>query len=414
MDNLAYEKIHEAISYRIRESKKMGNENGERESRQEMTLFRLGEESGRQRIAIFTGSDLRHYGGGEKDAIATANALKQHADVTIFSLQEGIRRRRVNMRVITRQLKGVTVEYYHGKRLILMKDILPYTNFDLSDFSVIYSYAGGFLLNRKIERTARRLVLGMHTMNSLSRTPSENRTWKRLLFPIVNCPHVKLVKRAKEVRVQNLTDIERLHSLGWKGRLWNIPPITSDDCLAPTGNGEFIALWVNRISPEKQPDHIGKILKFLDPSVRVVVVGSGDTSLLGDIGKKENVSIMGFVTDSELDRLMAEAACYFSTSRGENFGMSAVEAMKHGLPTVVYDVMGLRDYNRFVVHSPGEMATRINWLHDEWKRDRSSYMQMRSLVAKEAMERFSAEKVIPAMLQMFGIEKEEVALVSPG
>jgi glycosyltransferase involved in cell wall biosynthesis len=87
------------------------------------------------------------------------------------------------------------------------------------------------------------------------------------------------------------------------------------------------------------------------------------------------------------------------TSRGENFGMSAVEAQAYGVPTLSYDVMGLRDYNE-VVTSLDDMIERILWYRDNFENNREHYMNDRKHLREMTLNKFSNRVVIPEIKEM--------------
>ena len=49
---------------------------------------------------------------------------------------------------------------------------------------------------------------------------------------------------------------------------------------------------------------------------------------------KENIKVLGFVSDTELKWLYQKAACYVLPSLSEGFGLPGLEAMAHGCPLV--------------------------------------------------------------------------------
>lgn len=82
--------------------------------------------------------------------------------------------------------------------------------------------------------------------------------------------------------------------------------------------------------------------------VQVNIVGSGpEAERLSDqvtaLGLDSHVTLYGYVPDAERDRLLAEAWLTVSTSVGEGWGLSVIEAAAQGVPAVALDVPGLRD-----------------------------------------------------------------------
>lgn len=364
------------------------------------------------KVAIFTGSDVRNYGGGEKDAIKTANCLPDDYDIDLYSLNEQQSNLlRVSIADVRRDLnKNISIIFYHGRKLRLLKDIWTNINLysDLEKYDVIYSYCGGWFLNRKIAKRAKRLIVGVHTQATLDNKPIEDhKMWKRLSFRIVSYFHHNFLRnRVHEIRIQNSTDRERLEDIRFPGKVWNVPSLTFSDIHTPLSDDGFNVVWINRIQEEKRPEEIEKILHYLNPGIKFYVIGGGKESIrqhLENLHKTDypNLEILGFLSEEDLLKRMQNAMAYISTSRGENYGMSAIEAQGCGVPTVVYNVMGLRDYNKYIVNNAEEAARKINDLYDEFRSDPNTYMRERIKIAKKAYAQFSDSVVVPQLRRMF-------------
>lgn len=52
-------------------------------------------------------------------------------------------------------------------------------------------------------------------------------------------------------------------------------------------------------------------------------------------GQASNVTFLGRIDDAAVDRLYREAPCVVAPAHGEDYGLTAVEAMRHGTPVVV-------------------------------------------------------------------------------
>ncbi|MQA98395.1 MAG: glycosyltransferase, partial [Streptosporangiales bacterium] len=60
-------------------------------------------------------------------------------------------------------------------------------------------------------------------------------------------------------------------------------------------------------------------------------------------GLQETVQLHGHLSHEAKDALVAGADLHLSASQGEGFGLSVLEAAAQGVPTVAYDVDGLRE-----------------------------------------------------------------------
>jgi glycosyltransferase involved in cell wall biosynthesis len=350
-----------------------------------------------KKIAVFAGSDLRNYGGGEKDIIGWTSRLSDRLDLTVYSLIEP-GSHRVTKRFIQESMPGMKIVWYHGLRLRMLKDVLPFRFFNVEKYDKVYSMSQGFILNNFFISSARRFLLGIHVQSTLDSEPIESdKLWKRIAFIPYRLVSLHFILNADEIRVQNRDDLKALNDLNYKGRIWIVPPRTLKMAPEPVDTGDFRVVWVNRIAPEKRPEELVKIAQ-LCPNVEFRVIGSGDASAFVDA--PHNIILRGFLSDEELSDELRKASAYVSTSRGENFGMSCVEAQMHGLPTIAYDVRGLRDYALYIVDDAYGAAELIHELRGSWLLHKDEYMTRRASLQKEAISRFGDDAVLPQIEKM--------------
>lgn len=351
-----------------------------------------------KKIAVFTGSDLRNYGGGEKDVIRWTSKLAREIDITVYTPDgKSASEPRVSREFIEQQMQGVTLKYYHGRKIRLLKDILPLQSFDLSEYDKVYTMCQGFLLNRVLIRKARKILFGVHVQSTLDTKPIEDKAWKRFFFRFYRAVLLHYIMKYDEIRIQNSDDEKRLKAMRYKGKIWNVPPCMFSTTPEPVDCGKFCAVWVNRIAPEKRPEELVKVAR-LCPEIEFHVIGAGRSASIFD--GISNIIVMGFLTDDQLSKELSKASVYVSTSRGENFGMSCVEAAAHGLPTIVFDVMGLRDYAGTVVPDAINMAEELRIYETMYRTNRDHFLILRRNLRKNALSRFSDTVVLPQIKQM--------------
>ena len=255
----------------------------------------------------------------------------------------------------------------------------------------------GFLLNRKLIPHTKKFLLGIHAQSTLSKEPIEvHKLWKRIFFRILYPINMHYIKKSDEIRIQNKDDERRLHEIGFKGKIWNVPPSMFDTTPEPIETNEFSVIWFNRVSPEKRPEKLVEIAQHLQ-DVKFYAIGSGPLSYM--FKNIPNIEYLGFLPEDKLSDMLRKASLCIMTSRGENFGMSAVEAQAYGVPTLSYDVMGLRDYNE-TVKDITEMVKRINDHKTEFLNNKEGYMQKRQMLREHELERFSNKTVIPQVKDM--------------
>jgi hypothetical protein len=78
----------------------------------------------KKKLAIFTGSDIRTFGGGERYVVELVKRLKNHFDITVYSFTDK-NNLRVNDRKIRRMLNGVALKYYRAIIMPKSLDRIP-------------------------------------------------------------------------------------------------------------------------------------------------------------------------------------------------------------------------------------------------------------------------------------------------
>ena len=122
-----------------------------------------------------------------------------------------------------------------------------------------------------------------------------------------------------------------------------------------------------------------------DPHAKLVVLGATDTrqqatlqELIREMQLEERVSLLGYVSDEELDRLYREAACLVYISLYEGFGLPPLEVMVHGMPVVASNRSSIPEVvgDAGILVDPENLAeiadAVLRLLHDQTFRDQLS------------------------------------------
>lgn len=137
------------------------------------------------------------------------------------------------------------------------------------------------------------------------------------------------------------------------------------------GRSDKIVLYLSRVSRQKGPMSFIRAAKRVldrDRSVRFVVAGKGEMipemiHYCIENGIMENVTFTGFVPDSEAQKLYEKADVYVLPSVSEPFGISVLEAMTSGCPTLVSKTTGVGEALTHVLRAEhwdsDEMADQI-------------------------------------------------------
>jgi glycosyltransferase involved in cell wall biosynthesis len=135
--------------------------------------------------------------------------------------------------------------------------------------------------------------------------------------------------------------------LRWTGDIYLIPngaPQPGPPC--PPGPGRSVS-WVGRLVAHKRAGLLLPVAQRLAGSgftVDVVGRGPAEASLAaGARGLGGTLRLHGFVAEARKRELVAGSLLHLNTSQGEGWGLCVLEAAALGVPTVAFDVPGLRD-----------------------------------------------------------------------
>jgi len=142
------------------------------------------------------------------------------------------------------------------------------------------------------------------------------------------------------------------------------------------------------------------------PGLRLVVAGAGDPragNAMVPQALRENVDVVGRVSDDERARLLSETDVYVAPNTGgESFGIVLIEAMAAGAPVVASDIRAFADVLEdgrlgalFGNEDPLSLAkTLIDTLDDPAREERAA-------VAREAVRRYDWSVVAPQVISVY-------------
>jgi glycosyltransferase involved in cell wall biosynthesis len=138
--------------------------------------------------------------------------------------------------------------------------------------------------------------------------------------------------------------------LRWTGDIYLIPNGAPAPDAAPLAGpaGRSLA-WVGRLVAHKRAELILPVAQRLaGAGCTVDVVGRGPAapslaSAVGAAGLDGVVRLHGFLTEARKREIVAGSLLHLNTSQGEGWGLCVLEAAAFGVPTVAFDVDGLRD-----------------------------------------------------------------------
>jgi glycosyltransferase involved in cell wall biosynthesis len=139
--------------------------------------------------------------------------------------------------------------------------------------------------------------------------------------------------------------------LGWTGPVRIIANGLGPDAFErPPAPAEPATLtWVGRIVAHKRAEQVLDVAGRLAPSgatIDVIGHGPGEAELAAAVigrGLAGTVRVRGYLPEEAKRAAVAASMLHLNTSIGEGWGLCVLEAAALGIPTVAYDVDGLRD-----------------------------------------------------------------------
>jgi len=140
--------------------------------------------------------------------------------------------------------------------------------------------------------------------------------------------------------------------LRWRGPVYLVPngaPEPAVVAAGPAGQAPRTLVWVGRLVAHKRAGRLLPLAERLrGQGLTIDVVGRGpDARPLADsiaaAGLGDVLRLRGYLPDGDKRATVAGALLHLNTSQGEGWGLCVLEAAALGVPTVAYDVDGLRD-----------------------------------------------------------------------
>lgn len=169
-----------------------------------------------------------------------------------------------------------------------------------------------------------------------------------------------------------------------------------------------MVLFLARLQARKRPSdfvEMAALVKADHPETRFLMVGADEGELdsmreqIARLNLVEDIAYAGAVAPSQVSDVLAQAQIYVLPSVDEPFPMSALEAMSHGLATVITtetgisDELSVRQTVSVVDPTPASLARAVMSLldQDEWERS--------ALAAREDAERNFSMAAVVAILE---------------
>ena len=179
--------------------------------------------------------------------------------------------------------------------------------------------------------------------------------WMASVGRLLEGPAARLAYRRHAcVAVSPSTVTAMRERLGWTGDIYLVPNGISRPRTAAVARADATGLvWVGRLVRHKRAERllpVAERLRLRPPHDQQVidVVGHGPAAdslaaLVTAHGLDSVLRLRGFVEEHAKQALVAGSLLHLNTSQGEGWGLCVLEAAALGVPTVAYDVDGLRN-----------------------------------------------------------------------
>ena len=150
--------------------------------------------------------------------------------------------------------------------------------------------------------------------------------------------------------------------LGWTGPIHIVPNGVGADAFAGAPGvvqdsarlDEPVLTWVGRLVAHKRVERVLDVADRLGHgragtgpgTIEVIGRGPATESLAAQVsarGLADRVRLRGYLSEADKRVAVAASVLHLNTSQGEGWGLCVLEAAALGVPTVAYDVDGLRD-----------------------------------------------------------------------
>lgn len=338
-------------------------------------------------------NDLSNVGGAENMLINILKLMALKEDITVLvlksvsDLNKGTLLRN-NVRVVELNSKKYRLSNYFN-----IKNFVRCNNFDIIHLNLFPSLYWGclpFLFNKDIK-----IVYTEHSTFNKRRNYwvfryIESIIYRRLDVVIAISEGVRdAVLKWQPVIKQKVVVIPN----GINTKL----PTVNEVFVKGTPKDARILLMISRFTPAKDHVTLIKSLSYLDDCIHLWLVGDGETiDDCKEYAKKLNLSNRVHFIGNQLniyDYIMNADVCILS-SHWEGFGLSAVECMVAGKPTLVSNVPGLKSLapNEFLIFEVQDfigLSNSINLL----LKDGDLYLKMADLCYKKALD-FDVENTV--------------------
>jgi glycosyltransferase involved in cell wall biosynthesis len=384
-----------------------------------------------KKIAIFTGSSLSYFGGGERYVIELSNELILRGfDVTIFTQNFSYT-----------QNKSFSDVKKLTKAKIILYPIVPFPFIPtfplfsrsmiskLNEANIIYnmdeSLFTNYLLYIYSKKRRIRYIYGMHIPLSFlfGNKAAKNKVNKMMWFFYRYVLRLFFRSKVQNIHILNEEQYKNLKKIGYNGNIYKIDNFVREPGLPieVTRNRDdenFIVIFSALMDVySKGVDFLRDIIVQTlenEPKIKFYITGGrgNANNILSFIIEKypKNVFYFGFLNEKELANLRNKALLFISTSRIEAFPLAIIETQMHGIPCIAFDIPGpseiVRNEFQGKLIQPFDLncfAENIILFYKDWRDNKSRYLNNIKSIHDYTDRNFGKSVIIPKIIEMFNI-----------
>lgn len=233
------------------------------------------------------------------------------------------------------------VRYGFGNSHLWEQFVLPFFFIGKKDYVVLsFTGLGSIFIRSK--------VMTVHDLSFLENPSWFSRAyywWYKMMTPLA----VRTSRHIITVSEFSKSEILRFYPFVKPSKVSVIYPAVDTSHFRPSDQQaapqERFALTVSSLDPRKNFQRLVEAFEGVE-GCKLYIVGNANRVFGGKGGKdleKDNVKILGRVSDEELLRLYHQAECFIFPSIYEGFGLPPLEAMACGCPVLAADIPVLRE-----------------------------------------------------------------------
>lgn len=363
------------------------------------------------KVLIFSGSDMRFGGGGQKNVINISKKLGMPTKIYSVLCESTIR-------VPLSSLAGLEFEVIPSICFKSLNHWFPYgILLLLNDKSTRDSYAM-ITFSSNIFVLFQLILLSKFLGNILVLHVSDplffNQSRRDRISRVNGYMRSLLVRFLPRIHVATAGQESKLRNSGFKGKIYTFPFFFPNSKVNIPSVKDFVVLFAGRLEiVSKGIDLLGSVIeKVLLTEDKIIfrIAGSGQEGevIIKSLVERfpDNVFWLGHLSESDLQTEYERASVFAFPSRYENQPLSLLEAMNYGLLCVAFDIDGPRD---LMIPGAGTLIPHYNTdifsqtildYFNEWKASRTKFEEERYSRTEKMNQIYKVEETVNRIIDM--------------